>query len=395
MQVTNKPVGPSSGATVYGRIEIDMRSKVELGTWPPGMMIPSRKALSKAYGVDLRTVQRAIAALLGDGTLTAENGRGTFVARVGDGGRNLASWIQTPALQTVAIVLDQSFSPTDPGPRAISQAIHASVRAASPDTRILTFDTHAESIEKIAALERDALGIVEHEGLAGAVVWHSGGRFTEPQLRRMVENGVPLVFMDRFPEGLVCDYVGIDNDHSAREAVEYLLSLGHRRIGFVAPMEPITSIEQRLAGYRKALRRAGVSGNDDLEFRPGLRESLSLVGLDAQLRAVADNVRAMASPPTAIVAVNDFLAHRLITALEHAGLSVPADVSVIGFDDIDRYSPRPPILTTMRQSFEAMGERAAEMLLARIAAPRDVAAPAYQHVLLSTKLIARESCRAL
>ena len=393
----SKDFQQSPTTPLYSRIESDMRAKVASGVWPSGMMIPSRKALSKDYGVDLRTVQRAISALLADGTLTAENGRGTFVPRGAAGDDTSTAWAQPQSLLTIGIVIDQSFSPTDPGPRAITQAIHALVRRAAPSARILTFDTHAESIEHIAELERDALNIVEHQGLSGAVLWHSGGHHTEAQLRRIVDHKIPIVLMDRHPETFSCDFVGVDNVYSAREAVEYLVSLGHSRIGVLATLEPITSIEERIAGYRTAVERAGLPLSDDLEFRLSLTHSLTVSGLDTELNAIAKTIKTMADPPTAIFAMNDFQAHHLINALASQGLSVPDDVSVIGFDDVDRYSPRPPFLTTMRQSFEAMGERAAELLLRRIAsAAESIKTPAaHQHILLPTKLVVRQSCRDL
>ena len=106
-------------------------------------------------------------------------------------------------------------------------------------------------------------------------------------------------------------------------------------------------------------------------------------------------VRLMRQPPdpvTAVFAVNDFLAHMLVNALEESGFHVPADVSVVGFDDIDRYSPRTPFLTTMRQPFEAIGERAANLLLRRLREPHGPTKPAsFRHVLLPSQLIVRKS----
>jgi len=88
--------------------------------------------------------------------------------------------------------------------------------------------------------------------------------------------------------------------------------------------------------------------------------------------------------------VNDFLAEYFVVALEQMGHSVPESLSVVGFDDLERYLPRTPKLTTVRQPFEQIGERAAAMLLSRIRAVDDPA-NAYQHVLLPTRLVIRTS----
>jgi len=395
-----------------------MRDRVREGRWAAGMMIPSRKSLAQEYGVDLRTVQRAIAALLTDGTLTAHGGRGTFVAsRIETNGNDnpvsipealmgktwskgtMPVWERAQqSRQVIGIVVNQLINPGEIAPRAISGAIHAAARRSSPDLRILNLDSYADSIDAMVRQETDAFNVIEHEGLSGAIVWHSGGEHTLPQLRRIADKGIPLVLIDRYPEGLDCDFVGVDNVFSAVEAVEHLTGLGHVRIGFVAPMENVSAIEERLAGYRKALERASIAHREELEFRLPLLSSLALASLEEEMRKIVRTIEQMPEPPTALFTVNDIQAHHLINALEANGYPVPGRMSVIGFDDIDRYSPRAPFLSTMRQSFESIGERAADLLLQRIAAraqaPRAAGPTTYKHILLPAKLIIRQSCAA-
>ena len=187
-----------------------MRRKIVEGEWSAGIMVPSRKSLAKSYGVDLRTVQRAIAALLEDGTLKAESGRGTFVPNSNNAERSLSSWLQArDTSQTVGIVFHRFFSPTAPGPRATSQAIYDTIRQQSPGTRLLTFDTYAETIEQITALERDALDMIEQVRFAGAIISHAAGHHTEAQLRRIIDRGIAVVLVDRCPDTCECDFVGV------------------------------------------------------------------------------------------------------------------------------------------------------------------------------------------
>ena len=84
--------------------------------------------------------------------------------------------------------------------------------------------------------------------------------------------------------------------------------------------------------------------------------------------------------------------YRFIAALQDRGISVPGDVSVVSFDDIDRFSPRPPFLTTIHQPLELIGQRAAELLLERIQTPYR-AGQARKHILLPTHLVIRHTCR--
>lgn len=377
---------------VYRRIEQDMRKRVVQGDWTPGMMIPSRKSLSTEYGVDLRTVQRAIASLLDDGTLTAHGGRGTFVRQESRSEQKTFSGANGARRQSIGVVVDQLINPGEMGPRAISAAIHSAIRTGAPEFVQVSFDSYSDSVETMAEREKETLDLVEQENLAGLIVWHSGGEQTVRKLQQIINSGVPVVLIDRYSEGLDCDFVGVDNTYAAMEAVNYLVSLGHRRIGFLAPLEQISSIEERLAGYRDALTRAQLEPSPDLEFRLPLARSLDLASLAVELNDVVDRMRQASDRVTAVFAVNDFLAHLLSNSLIEHGLDVPGDVSVVGFDDIDRYSPRTPFLTTMRQPFEAIGERAADLLLRRLRAPKDSVRPAtYRHVLLPSQLIVRKS----
>ncbi|MDR3707686.1 MAG: GntR family transcriptional regulator [Capsulimonadaceae bacterium] len=383
-----------AATTIYRRIEQDLRAKVRGGKWRPGTLIPSRKALSREYGVDLSTVQRAIGILLADGTLSAENGRGTFVADNSSGNSRLSGWLE---VQTIGLIVDHIGTTAEAGPRAITQAIHAAVRAASADCRIVIFDTYDATVEAAAKHEADALALLEHQGVAGAIVWHCGSSQTIPIMRRIMQRRIPMVLIDRLPTGLNCDFVGIDNVYSAREATEYLLSLGHRQIAFLAPQEEISTLEGRLKGYRQALEKADIPVRQELEFRPPLAESLVVEKLKAQLVQLVERIKSMANPPTAIFAANDVLAQHLIVALAENGLGVPDDMSVIGLDDLERYSSSAPFLTSMRQPFDLIGERAAQTLLERINAvpSADDAYAAYTQILLPTKLIERKSCRSV
>ena len=376
---------------VFRRIEKDLRERIGPGGWSAGVMIPSRKALAAEYGVDLGTLQRAITGLLADGTLRADGGRGTFVAAQTGGKEPRHVNRQASAPRQIALILDQSFNPTDPGAQAIPRAIYHKLLAEDAHCRMLTFDTHGEVPEQIVALERHALEAVQDEGVAGVILWHSGGQHTLPLIRRLIERGVPVIFMDRYPDSFDCDFVGVDDEDSAREATEYLLGLGHRRIAFLAPLEDITTIEQRLSGYEKALRAAGVVPAPELICRLPYTLSLNADSLMGQVRTAAEGLAALGKPPTAVFAVNDFLAHRYIAASKEIGLSVPEDVSVMGFDDTDRFSPRPPFLTTVHQPFGLMGERAADLLLRRLRTPAS-ARRTFQHVLLATRIVVRASC---
>lgn len=163
-------------------------------------------------------------------------------------------------------------------------------------------------------------------------------------------------------------------------ATQYLISLGHRRIGIITGPLHLTTSRARLAGYREALERAGIPIDPSL-----ICEGNYLLG-DGLTQATA--LIDLPEPPTAIFAGNDAQATGVYQALYRRNIRIPDAMSVIGFDDVTYTAQMSPPLTTIHQPLVEMGRMAANMLLRLISGqPLDS-----NHVELSTSLVIRESC---
>ncbi len=149
--------------------------------------------------------------------------------------------------------------------------------------------------------------------------------------------------------------ITIDDTDAAHKATEHLLSLGHRRIGFIRGIEDHGATHARYKGYSSALSAAGVEIDKDL-VKPGLFSFES--GMNAGLELLN-----MSSPPTAIFAANDDMAAGVIVAAYRNGIKVPGDLSVMGFDDSELAERIWPSLSTIRQPLVKYGERAVEYLV--------------------------------
>lgn len=177
--------------------------------------------------------------------------------------------------------------------------------------------------------------------------------------------------------------IDIDNRSAARGATEYLLSLGHRRVAMIvhAPTGYFAA-QARLDGFRDAVRAAGLSAADcAVEWADFSEES----GREAMQRLLA-----LPQRPGAVFAGNDAIAYGACQAIQEAGLSIPGDISIIGFDD--DYPSRflwPP-LTTVTLPAAALGERAAEMIVDLVHGHK----LSEQRITLATQLSVRESCAA-
>lgn len=197
------------------------------------------------------------------------------------------------------------------------------------------------------------------------------------------ERGFPYVLIDYGEEDDTGPSIGTTNRQGAIDAATYLIELGHRQIGFITGNQEMRCSRERLAGYRQALTDGGLVYDPDLvregDFRQPLGYSLTRDLLDLPDR------------PTAIFASNDQSAFGAMDAIRDAGLRIPDDVSVIGFDDVPAASLAHPPLTTVRQPMAEMGRLATRMLLDSIANPGQEGT----RIDLPTELIVRESCRPL
>ena len=195
--------------------------------------------------------------------------------------------------------------------------------------------------------------------------------------------GFPFVLIDH--EGLDREgpSVGATNREGARQAMRYLLGQGHRRIGIITGNMEMDCARERLAGCHEALSEAAIDHDPALVKSGDFHRQLAFT--------LTQEYLAMPERPTAIFAANDLSAFGAMDAIRAAGLRVPHDVSVVGFDDIPDARWTHPQLTTVRQPMREMGQRAARMLLQMIDHPE---LPP-QRIELPTELIVRESCRAL
>jgi LacI family transcriptional regulator len=172
--------------------------------------------------------------------------------------------------------------------------------------------------------------------------------------------GIAVVEVDRRLADVPCDAVVIDNERGGREATMHLVGLGHRRIALLGVETEWTSDAGRLNGYRTALRTAGI------EFDPRLVVRIPLHSPDTEMRieALLDE-----GGPTAIFAANNTLAEQVWHVLRRRGLRIPADVSLVGFDDVPWMEMVEPAITVVEQPTLELGRRAALLLLRRLDGP--------------------------
>lgn len=200
------------------------------------------------------------------------------------------------------------------------------------------------------------------------------------EVLKLVQSGMPIVCVDRTLSNTSVDTVEVDNYQGAYEAVKHLIGLGHKRIALIAGRANLSTSRDRRRGYQEAMAAA------NLPVRP----EYVRVGDNKQAsgRALADELLGLRSRPTALFVSNNLMAVGALEAIHARKLRVPAEVAVIGFDDLPWAEALDPPLTVVRQPAYEVGAAAAELLLKRLS-NRD--SPA-SWLRLQPRLILRSSC---
>jgi DNA-binding LacI/PurR family transcriptional regulator len=209
----------------------------------------------------------------------------------------------------------------------------------------------------------------------------SGPRSDDPLVPLLAEEGFPLILHGRL-NGHDLPSVDVDNRAGAYQAVSHLISLGHSRIGFISNAPLLYSgTQERFAGYRLALAEHDLPQDPEVvETAPFLPEA----GRDAM-----NHLLDLPKRPTAVFAASDVVALGAMGAIHTAGLRIPVDVALVGFDDIFLAAHAHPPLTTVRVPAYGLGWTSAEVLIALIEGEEEVSS-----VVLETELVVRESCGA-
>lgn len=196
-----------------------------------------------------------------------------------------------------------------------------------------------------------------------------------------------IVFVDYAPQDDELDCVIVDLEKAVRKALDYLISLGHKSIGFIGGRDQreqgsIELIDNREKAFYNYMRSKGILDENYIRlgrFTPASGYKLTKEILDS------------GSYPTAFIMANDSMAIGAYKAIQEKGLRVPEDISIIGFNDISTAQYIVPALTTIRVHTEFISETAVELLMERIKDEREI----NKKVIIPTKLVIRESCKRM
>lgn len=246
------------------------------------------------------------------------------------------------------------------------------LRARRDGLHLLVSSSHADGNDLVGALRTmrgriEGLIVMAPDVDTAALVQAAGG-------------GFPLVLLDPGVRAVGVDSISIDNVGGATAAVDHLLDLGHRRIATIAGPAQNADARQRLEGWKKALVARGVPADPAFVTTGDFTEPSGYAGVARLLE--------LRPRPTAVFVANDYMAIGAMSALAQAGLRVPEDMAIVGFDDIAMARYLNPPLTTVHVDLLDLGARAVQ----RLVDVREGTPARRRHEITPARLVIRRSC---
>jgi len=203
------------------------------------------------------------------------------------------------------------------------------------------------------------------------------------QFEEALKTGLPIVVINNYVDDPQVSCISIDNAGGAEAAVDYLISLGHKRIAHVTGDLVTQAAAQRLEGYKKALAKKKIPFDEKYVFKTDYSRG--------QARSAAEKLLKMGEPATAVFVASDSMALEVMAVAKEAGHEIPKDLSIVGFDDNPSGLYGPVSLTTVRQPLIKMAEESVKVLSKLMSSAKGT--EKIERIVLPTELVVRESCQ--
>ncbi len=327
-----------TNSTLYLAIADRLREGIRTGEYRPGELIGSEHALAREQSISRMTVRRASGLLVNEGLLERRPGKGLFVRENHVTTRQVQVIVSNLAWETCL---------------QVSRGLQAAAKEVGIQVQL--YDAHGDAELDLEVVRQLPYGVAR-----GAVIVSLHGQAFNEVVFDLKTKRFPFVLVDQQLRDIDVPSVTADNYAGGYLAGRTLLEAGHRRIAFVGDLVAST-VRDRLNGLRDAVNDAGVAFDRSLAIDLGTEQD-RLGDWSARVEECVADLMGKSSPPTALFCSCDAIARSAYRALANLNLSVPQDVSVVGFDDDPLAEWLTPRLTTVRQPFRRMGTEALNLL---------------------------------
>jgi DNA-binding LacI/PurR family transcriptional regulator len=365
-------INPHLDTTLAQQLSQQFTWFIASGQIQPDELLPSVRQLGQQLGINMLTVRSAYQKLEADGLVKTRQGLGTIVLPYDP--HRMAQIASETRSHTVGVIVP---SLTNPFYQLFLQGVETI--ANQSQTMLFMCVTHDDPGEarryyaQLAAKNVDGILLASQDD----------SPFILPDIKPEGPGShpLPLVAVD-WPASSGYS-VALDLENAGYQATRHLLEHGHRRVGLITFALDLPNVRPVNQGYQRALEEANIASDP--------RWVAAVHGFDTKAGAEgARRLLTLEQPATAIFAISDLLATGAMCAVQQAGLQIPQEMAVVGFNDIPLAALVNPPLTTVAAPAYSMGQEAMKMLQSLIAGKR----PAHRKIVLPTSLVVRQSCGA-
>ncbi|NMB45054.1 MAG: GntR family transcriptional regulator [Firmicutes bacterium] len=355
-------IDPTSDKPLYAQIREAIKYEIVTGRYKPGEQLPTEKELVELLSVSTITVKRAIDDLVGEGLLYRRPRHGTFVTSYRERTRIVGS------------KLIGALLPAGPRDYFCFQLIRGFLEGLQKRGYQLILAYADEDPDE----ERRQLEQLMDNNVEGMVVWHLGSDFSKNLIEGLLTMDVPFVLVDRYVPGLVTDYVGTENFQGTYDAIEMLIQNGHRRIAHITRAgSDSTTVTEKMQGYMAALNTY------ELPIDQQLIGYATRTALAESIHHILDELFENPNPPTAVFSINSNTTVAILRYIASKSLSLPANFTLAGFDELDSCFVEGLKLVTVKQQLRQIGAAAIDFLFEQIEHER----PQGRQLRLAPKLV--------
>jgi GntR family transcriptional regulator, arabinose operon transcriptional repressor len=346
--------------TKYNMVKEKIIDWITSGKVKPGEKIYSENELVKMFGVSRHTVRQAVGDLVHEGWLYREQGAGTFCSL-----NRMEQLLEQTNSQIEAPIQPPSTNGKNIGviTTYISDYIFPSIIKGiesylTSQGYSLTFSCTDNDVEK----EKQCLQTMLNRNIDGLIVEPTKSSNYNPNINYYLEleqNNIPYLMINQFYSQLMPPHIIMDDEHGGFIATEHLIHLGHEKIVGLFKTDDLQGVN-RMQGFIRAFRE------NDLSFFPEMVITFTTEDVDSKLLERLENLFTAGTMPTAIVCYNDQLALKVLNMLRRHGLTVPEDVSIVGYDDSFLAEATDVKLTTVSHPKMEMGIEAAKWIVSAV-----------------------------
>lgn len=361
------PIDFSDPTPLYKQIAIHIKKEIGNGVYEVGEKIPSQRELADRYDVSMITVKKAISDLINEEILYSRVGKGTFVAR-----KTRRSKLSD--VGSIGLVLSDLKSPYF---SLITHGVEKEV--SNQDYNLLISNTSGEFEEEERQIQR-----YQEMGVSGMIIASMSHEYkADDGIRRIHDEGYPYTVVSYIADEDIY-HVGTDQEGGAYIATNHMIDHGYQEIGYLCAEEGNLLGEVRRRGYERAMLKHNLEIDEEyiycFPYAGEWKDEKSGYTIGGQM---LEN----GSLPEAMFIYNDLGALGFQKAMLEAGLRIPDDIAIIGFDDIERSRYCSVPLTTIRQPTERIGQLAVKKVIAQINGERPEV-----RTILRPELVIRDSC---